>query len=74
MAETMRAIRYHETGEADVLRLEDAPRPEPGDGEILVRVYSAGVNPVDSAIRRGRFGQACSASRRPAPSLQSPTA
>lgn len=54
----MRAIRYHQTGEADVLQVDEVPRPEPGEGEILVQVRSAGVNPVDSAIRRGTFGQA----------------
>lgn len=55
MPGTMRAVRYHQTGEADVLVVEEVPRPEPRDGEVLVRVRSAGVNPVDSAIRRGRF-------------------
>lgn len=58
MAEVMRAIRYHQNGEADVLQIDEVPRPEPSEGEILVRVRSAGVNPVDSAIRRGSFGQA----------------
>ncbi|HLY64080.1 MAG TPA: NADP-dependent oxidoreductase, partial [Chloroflexota bacterium] len=53
--ETMRAIRYHETGEADVLRLEEVPRPTPGEGEVLVRLHAAGINPVDSTIRRGVY-------------------
>lgn len=53
MAETMKAIRYHQFGEADVLSFEDAPKPAPAEGEILVRVHAAGVNPVDSLIRRG---------------------
>ncbi|MSQ23006.1 MAG: NADP-dependent oxidoreductase [Chloroflexi bacterium] len=54
----MKAIRFHENGGAEVLVLEDAPRPAPGEGEVLVRVHAAGVNPVDSAIRRGSFGSA----------------
>ncbi len=54
----MRAIRYHQTGEADVLQVDETPRPEPGEGQILVKVHAAGVNPVDSALRRGSFGHA----------------
>jgi NADPH:quinone reductase-like Zn-dependent oxidoreductase len=37
------------------LKYEDAPRPEPKDDEVLIRVMAAGVNPVDAAIRAGRF-------------------
>jgi len=51
--ETMRAIRYHEHGSADVLRLEEIAVPEPGEGEVLVRVRAAGVNPVDWKQRSG---------------------
>jgi len=53
MAQTMRAIRYHQHGSADVLKLEDLPIPEPGAGEVLVRLRAAGVNPVDWKQRRG---------------------
>ncbi|HLH43468.1 MAG TPA: NADP-dependent oxidoreductase [Bryobacteraceae bacterium] len=49
----MKAVRIHEYGGADVLRFEDAPRPEPGAGEALVRVHAAGVNPVDWKVRAG---------------------
>src|SRR5437773_12576324 len=52
-AGTMKAIRYHEHGPASVLKYEDAPRPTPGEGEMLVRVHAAGVNPVDWKIRAG---------------------
>jgi NADPH:quinone reductase-like Zn-dependent oxidoreductase len=52
-AATMKAIRYHEHGPASVLKLEDAPKPAPGEGEMLVRVHAAGVNPVDWKIRAG---------------------
>jgi NADPH:quinone reductase-like Zn-dependent oxidoreductase len=43
----------HETGEPDVLRAEEIDRPEPADGEVLVRVHGASVNPVDWKYRRG---------------------
>jgi len=50
---TMKAIRIHEYGAPEVLRYEDAPRPEPGAGEVLVRVHAAALNPVDWKIRAG---------------------
>ncbi len=54
---TMKAIQVHEFGGPEVLKLEDVPVPTPREGEMLVRVHAAGVNPVDSAIRRGGFGR-----------------
>ena len=50
---TMKAVRLHEFGGPDVLRYEDAPRPEAGPGEVLIRVRAVGVNPVDWKIREG---------------------
>lgn len=49
----MKAIRVHEFGGPEVLRLEDVPEPRPGVGQVLVRVRAAGVNPVDTYIRAG---------------------
>jgi NADPH2:quinone reductase len=49
----MRAIRVHEFGPADVLRLEQLPDPVPADGQLLVRVGAAGVNPVETYLRAG---------------------
>jgi NADPH:quinone reductase-like Zn-dependent oxidoreductase len=54
---TMKAVRLHSFGGADVLQHEDAPRPEPKEDEILVRVIAAGVNPVDAKVRQGHFPQ-----------------
>ena len=51
--ETMKAVRIYSYGGPEVLRYEDAPRPRPGDREILVRVHAAGVNPVDWKAREG---------------------
>ncbi len=49
----MRAVVMHETGKPDVLRYEEAEQPEPGQGEVLIRVRAASVNPVDWKYRRG---------------------
>jgi NADPH:quinone reductase-like Zn-dependent oxidoreductase len=51
-ANEMLAVRIHEFGGRDVLRVEQAPRPAPGTGEMLVRVHAAGVNPVDWKVRQ----------------------
>lgn len=51
----MKAIRVHEFGGPDVLRLEEAPDLQPGTGQVVVRVYAAGVNPVETYIRAGGY-------------------
>lgn len=52
----MKAIQIHSFGGPEVLRLEDVPVPEPGPNEVLVRIFAAGVNPVDWKIREGHMG------------------
>jgi NADPH:quinone reductase-like Zn-dependent oxidoreductase len=49
----MKAIRVHRTGGPEVLEWEEVPDPEPGPGEVLVKVYAAGVNPPDWYARSG---------------------
>ena len=50
---TMKAVRIHKFGDPEVLIYEDAPRPEPKDGEVLIKVAAAGINPVDAMIEKG---------------------
>jgi NADPH:quinone reductase-like Zn-dependent oxidoreductase len=54
---TMKAVVVNEYGGPEVLKYQDAPRPEPKDDEILVRVIAAAVNPVDSYVRQGMFAK-----------------
>jgi NADPH:quinone reductase-like Zn-dependent oxidoreductase len=49
----VRAVRIHEDGGPEVLVLEDAPDPEPGEGEVLVRLHASALNHLDVWIRKG---------------------
>ena len=49
----MKAIRGKDYCDASALQFEDTPRPSPGPGAILVRVYTAAVNPIDSTLPAG---------------------
>jgi NADPH:quinone reductase len=51
----MKAIRVHEFGGPEVLKLEDVPTPKPSAGEVLVRIHAAGVNPYDTYMRAGAY-------------------
>lgn len=51
----MRAMRMHAFGEPDVLEMDQIARPAPKDGEVLVKVLAASVNPVDYKIRKGGY-------------------
>lgn len=50
---SMQAVRMHEYGGPEVLKLEEAPRPDPATSEVLVRVHGAGINPIDWKVRSG---------------------
>jgi len=51
----MKAVRVHHYGDADVLQYEEVPLPEPGEGEVRVRVEAAGVNFIDIYHRKGLY-------------------
>jgi NADPH2:quinone reductase len=51
----MKAIRVTKHGGPEVLQFEDTPKPTPSAGQILMRVAAAGVNPVDTYIRKGAY-------------------
>jgi NADPH2:quinone reductase len=51
----MKAIRFHEHGGPEVLRLDELPLPEPGEGEARVRLRFAGVNFIDLYRRSGYY-------------------
>ena len=53
----MKAICVRRTGGPEVLVLEDLPDPVPGDGQLVVRIHAAGVNPVDVYIRSAAQGR-----------------
>lgn len=49
----MKAVRFHEYGGIDVLRVEEVERPVPGPGQVLVEVRAAGIQPGEAHIRQG---------------------
>jgi len=51
----MKAVRYHECGEAEVLRWESIPDPVPNADELLIKVEAAGVNYADVMRRSGKY-------------------
>ncbi len=53
----MKAVLLRETGGPERLELADVPDPEPGDGEVVVRVRATGINFLDVLVRQGRYAQ-----------------
>jgi NADPH2:quinone reductase len=51
----MKAIQIHETGGPEVLKLADLPIPQPGPGQVLIRVEAVGVNFIEIYFRKGTY-------------------
>src|SRR5271155_3056007 len=51
----MKAIRVHEFGGPEVLKLQDLADLQPGPGQVVVRVHAVGVNPVEAYVRTGTY-------------------
>src|SRR4051812_19826323 len=50
----MRAVRIHECGGLDNIVIDDIPRPEPGDGEVMIEVRAVSLNHLDIWVREGK--------------------
>jgi len=59
----MKAALYRGTGPSSVLSVEEISTPEPGPGQVRVKVFFSGVNPTDWKSRSGATGAHPSASR-----------
>jgi len=53
----MNAIRVQQFGEPEVLQIAEVPDLTPGPGQVLVRIHAAGVNPVETYIRSGKYAK-----------------
>ncbi len=53
----MKAIRVHQFGPPEVMKLEEAPDLVPGPGQVLVKIGAVGVNPVETYIRSGAYAR-----------------
>jgi NADPH:quinone reductase-like Zn-dependent oxidoreductase len=50
-----RIVRFHEVGDAGVLKLEELPKPQPGEGEVLLKVEAIGLNRAEVMFRSGKY-------------------
>ena len=51
----MKAIQIHQTGGPEVLQLAELPIPEPGPGQVLIRIEATGVNFIEIYFRKGTY-------------------
>ena len=54
-AASAKIVRFHRTGPAEVLQIEEVPLPEPGPGEVRLRVKAIGLNRAEVSFREGRY-------------------
>ncbi len=50
-------VRFHKTGDASVLQIDDLPRPEPGPAEVVIDVAAFGLNRAEIMFREGNYPQ-----------------
>ena len=55
MSNTVKIVRFHKTGPAEVLQFDELPVPEPGPGEIRLRVKALGLNRAEVMFRKGQY-------------------
>ncbi|KSW27103.1 MULTISPECIES: zinc-dependent alcohol dehydrogenase family protein [unclassified Pseudomonas] len=55
MPNLVKIVRFHETGDAQVLRIDELPLPEPGPGEVRLRVKAIGLNRAEIMFREGQY-------------------
>jgi NADPH:quinone reductase-like Zn-dependent oxidoreductase len=53
----MKAVRFDDYGPVEVLDVRDVPTPEPGPGQVLIKVRAAGINPGEAKIREGALAE-----------------
>jgi NADPH:quinone reductase-like Zn-dependent oxidoreductase len=58
MSNTVKIVRFHKTGPAEVLQFDELPLPEPGPGEIRLRVKAIGLNRAKVMFRNGQYLEA----------------
>ncbi len=51
----MKAIQVHEFGAPEVMKIEEIPDPKAGEGQLVIQVHAAGVNPFDTYVRSGAY-------------------
>src|SRR5205807_5179954 len=52
---TVKIVRFHRKGDADVLQIDEMPLPEPSAGEVRIRVKAFGLNRAEVMFRMGRY-------------------
>jgi NADPH2:quinone reductase len=52
----LKAVRVHRFGGPEVLAIEEVPDPQPGPGQVVVRIEAIGINPVETYVRAGKYG------------------
>src|SRR6202046_3674837 len=55
MSDTVKIVRFHKTGPAEVLQFDELPVPQPGPGEIRLRVKALGLNRAEVMFRTGQY-------------------